>query len=165
MAIKGRVWVFGDNIDTDVITPGRFLFSAVEEAAEHAFEAIDPLFSKNVRPGDVIVAGKNFGCGSSRENAPSVIKYLGIACVLAEGFARIFFRNCIAVGLPVLSVSGIAGAVSPRDKVTVQFDTGRIVVQRTGQVLQAIPLHPEMHRIIQAGGIDNMLSRLSSQKE
>jgi 3-isopropylmalate/(R)-2-methylmalate dehydratase small subunit len=165
MEITGRVWVFGDNIDTDIITPGRFSFSPVEEAAGHAFEAIDPSFPTKVRPGDILVAGKNFGCGSSRENAPAVLKCVGIACVIAEDFARIFFRNSIAVGLPVLSVRGIAGAVSATDEVTVQFDTGRIVVQRTGQELHAIPLHPEMRKIIEAGGIDKMLSRLNSLKE
>jgi 3-isopropylmalate dehydratase small subunit len=159
--IKGRVWVFGDNIDTDIISPGRYLFSPVEEAAQHAFEAINPEFSKKVKPSDIIVAGRNFGCGSSREIAPQVLKYLGIACVLAEDFARIFFRNAIAVGLPALVVKGISGRVVPLDEVRISFDSGEVIVKRTGETLRGIPLHPKMRDFIKAGGIEGILRALA----
>lgn len=160
MSIQGKVWVFGDNIDTDIINPGRYLFSPLEEAAEHAFEALDPEFAKKVGPGDIIVAGKNFGCGSSRETAPQIIRHLGVACVLAENFARIFFRNSIAIGLPVLPVEGISKGLLPGDEVVVSLDSGEVSVKRTGAIFKARPLHKTMQAVIQAGGIDELLKEL-----
>jgi 3-isopropylmalate/(R)-2-methylmalate dehydratase small subunit len=160
MIIQGRAWVFGDNIDTDIINPGTYLLSPLEEASTHAFEAIEPEFSKNVRSGDVIVAGRNFGCGSSRETAPQVIKHLGISCVIAESFARIFFRNAIAVGLPVLVVKDMSDKISPLDEIQISLDDGEVLLKRTGQTLKAIPLHPRMRAFIDAGGIDGILKTL-----
>ena len=163
MNFQGRAWVFGDDIDTDVITPGRFLFAPVEEAASHAFEAVHPDFPTEVRPGDIIVAGKHFGCGSARENAPHVLKFLGIACILAENFARTFFRNAIAVGMPVMTVAGLSLEVTAGDELTVSFDTGKVTVKRTGRTLEGAPLHPSMHSIVLSGGIDGVLSKLSHE--
>lgn len=160
MVIQGRAWVFGDNVDTDQIITGRYLYTPIEEAAPHAFEAIDPEFSKKVRSGDIIVAGRNFGCGSSREGAPQVLKYLGVAGVLAENFARIFFRNAIAIGLPALAVKGISGKILTLDEVRISFDLGEVFVKRTGEILRATPLHPRMQAFIDAGGIDGVLRNL-----
>jgi 3-isopropylmalate/(R)-2-methylmalate dehydratase small subunit len=161
MTIQARAWVFGDNVDTDVITPGKYLFSPMEEASQHVFEAVLPEFTKEVRPGDIIVAGRNFGCGSAREAAPQVLKYLGIACVLAESFARIFFRNSIAVGLPALTVQGISEKLSPMDEIRISFDSGEVCIVRTAEILKATPLHPKMQAIIEAGGMDGLLKTIS----
>lgn len=160
MFIRGRAWVFGDNIDTDIITPGRYLLSPVEEAAQHAFECIEPEFSKQVRPGDIIVAGRNFGCGSARETAPQALKYLGIACILAEDFSRIFFRNAIAIGLPAIAVKGISGKIAPTDEITVSLDSGEVRIEKTGEIIRASPLHPRIKNIIEAGGVEGILKRL-----
>lgn len=160
MIIYGRAWVFGDRIDTDCIVPGRFLFSPVEQAAQHAFEAVDPEFSQKVRAGDIIVAGKNFGCGSSREIAPQVIKHLGVACVLAEDMARIFFRNAIAIGLPVLTAEGISGKVQPLDPLEVFLDSCEIQNKRTGDIIHGRSLDLKMLAIIEAGGIDQILKNI-----
>ncbi len=162
MQFQGKAWVFGDDIDTDVITPGRFLFAPVEEAASHAFEAIHPDFPTQVRAGDIIVAGNNFGCGSARENAPYVLKFLGVACILAENFARTFFRNAIAVGMPVMSVAGLSREVAAGDELMISFDTGKVIVKRTGRTLEGIPLHPSMHSIILSGGINGVLSKFGN---
>ncbi len=159
MIMEGRAWVFGHNIDTDVITPGQYMASPVPEAAQHAFEAIAPDFSKSVKPGDIIVAGRNFGCGSSREIAPQVIKHLGIGCILAESYARIFFRNAIAIGLPAMEVEGVS-SLKTGDRISVDSDTGRIRGGAEAADLQAVPLHPKMREIIEAGGIDGMLKKL-----
>lgn len=163
MEFQGGAWVFGDNIDTDVITPGRFLFAPVEEAASHAFEAIHPHFSTQVKPGDIIVAGRHFGCGSARENAPDVLKFLGIACILAENFARTFFRNAIAVGMPVMTVRGLSQEVADGDELSVSVDSGNVTVKRTGRTFEGIPLHPNMRSIILSGGIDGVLSNLKKE--
>jgi 3-isopropylmalate dehydratase small subunit len=160
MLIDGRVWVFGDHINTDLINPGRFMLSLIEEAAQHTFEAIVPDFAKLVRKGDVIVAGKNFGCGSSREMAPQVLKYLGIACILAEDFARIFFRNSIAIGLPAVSVKDISKKVSNMDEVSISLDSGEVILKKTGEVLKTFPLHPKMRDFINKGGIEGILRTL-----
>jgi 3-isopropylmalate/(R)-2-methylmalate dehydratase small subunit len=163
MTILGRAWVFGNNVDTDVITSGKYLFSPMEEASQHTFEAILPDFPQKVRPGDIIVAGRNFGCGSARESAPQVLKYSGIACILAEGFSRIFFRNSIAVGLPALIVEGVSRRVSPMDEISVSLDSGDVIILRTGEILKTIPLHPKMRAIIDAGGMDGLLSQLAGK--
>jgi len=162
MIVQGRAWVFGHNIDTDIINPGPYMLSPLEEAAPHAFEALDPGFAKNVRPGDIIVAGANFGCGSSRETAPQVLKHLGVGCILAEGFARIFFRNAIAIGLPVLVVRGASERIDPLDDLSINVDEGEVFIKRTGEVLEAIPLHPKMRAFIEAGGIVGLLKNLAA---
>jgi len=159
MPICGRAWVFGDDISTDLINPGPYLVSPVEEAAMHTFEAIDPGYSEKVKPGDVIVAGKNFGCGSSRETAVLVLKHLGIACVVAESFARIFFRNAIALGLSAMVCKDVSRKVLPLDEVEILTDSGEVVVKRTGEVLHGVPLDEKMRTLIEAGGVDGLLRK------
>jgi 3-isopropylmalate/(R)-2-methylmalate dehydratase small subunit len=160
MLIRGKAWVFGDNIDTDIIHPGPYLLSAIPEAAVHAFEAIHPQFSKEVRSGDLIVAGKNFGCGSSRETAVEILKHLGIGCILADSYARIFFRNAIALGMPALVVKDISRKVLPADELDVSIDSGEVIVKRTAEIVKGIPLHQKMLSLIRAGGIDGLLKKL-----
>ncbi|HQI00343.1 MAG TPA: 3-isopropylmalate dehydratase [Deltaproteobacteria bacterium] len=161
MIIQGKAWIFGNNIDTDLIVPGQYLMATLEEQAKHVFEAIEPSFVRNVKAGDIIVAGKNFGCGSSREMAPQVLKHLGIGCILAEDFARIFFRNAIAVGLPSLTVKGISEIDRGVDQISVSLDSGRVIVKSTGQEFFASPLPEKMREIINAGGIDGILKDLA----
>ncbi|RPJ79770.1 MAG: 3-isopropylmalate dehydratase [Alphaproteobacteria bacterium] len=128
--IVGRVWKFGDDIDTDVIIPGKYLRTKdMQIFAAHAMEGIDPEFSKNVKPGDIIVAGTNFGCGSSREQAPLALKYAGVACVIAKSFARIFFRNAINVGLPLLEADVDC---QEGDEIKVDLLKGEVVVPEKG---------------------------------
>lgn len=164
MSIEGRAWVFGHNIDTDAILPGRYLSAPLNEAARHAFESIAPDWAEAVQSGDIIVAGRNFGCGSSRENAPHVIKHLGIACILAESYARIFLRNAIAIGLPALMVNDVSSLIMPMDKVHVDLDTGGIQVQGVPKVIHAVPLHPQMKLFIEAGGIEGILKTWGERK-
>ncbi len=160
MRIRGRAWVFGDDISTDLINPGPYLVSPVEEAALHTFEAIAPGYWKKVKPGDVIIAGKNFGCGSSRETAVLVLKHLGIECVVAESFARIFFRNAIALGLSAMVCKDACRKVLPLDEVEVATNSGELTVKRTGEVLQGVPLDEKMRTLIEAGGVDGLLKKL-----
>jgi 3-isopropylmalate dehydratase small subunit len=160
MRIQGRAWVFGDDISTDLINPGPYLVSPVEEAAMHTFEAIDPEYWKKVKPGDVIVAGKNFGCGSSRETAVLVLKHLGIECVVAESFARIFFRNAIALGLAAMVCTDVSRKIDPLDEVTIATDSGEVIVKRTGEVFHGVPLDEKMRTLIEAGGVDGLLKKL-----
>jgi len=125
---KGKVWKYGDNINTDVIFPGKYTYSVLEaeEMAQHALEDIDPDFSKKVKPGDVIVAGRNFGCGSSREQAASCLKYAGIKAVIACSFARIFFRNAVNQGLPVIQSEEAVKALETGDRIDIDFKQGTI---------------------------------------
>ncbi|MGI6264908.1 MAG: 3-isopropylmalate dehydratase small subunit [Acutalibacteraceae bacterium] len=154
MNTKGRVFKYPDNVDTDVIIPARYLNTAdARELAAHCMEDIDADFVKNVRPGDVMVAGWNFGCGSSREHAPLVIKTCGTGCVIAKSFARIFYRNAINIGLPILECPEAADAIKAGDEVSVDFDTGVITDRTTGGVFQAQPFPPFIQNIIQKGGL------------
>ncbi len=157
MLIRGRVWKFGDNIDTDVIIPFKYKAATNDpyELAKHAMEGIDPEFSKKVRPGDVIVAGKNFGCGSSREQAPIALKYAGIAAVLAESFARIFYRNAFNIGLPPLIVPGISKKVEQGDEVEIDLTKGTVKILKTGEVLHFTPIKGYMKELLEAGGLVN----------
>jgi len=161
MHVHGRAWIFGDNIDTDLIVPGQYLASPLEETVKHAFEAIDPDFAKEVKPGDVIVAGSNFGCGSSRENAPQVIKHLGVGCILAESFARIFFRNAIAIGLPTLTINSISGKIKRLDMIDISLENGEVYLAASGEKFMADPLPQKMYEIIEAGGIDGLLKNIA----
>ena len=163
MIIQGRAWVLGDNVDTDVIVPGQFLASPVEEAAPHALEAVLPDFAGNVKPGDVIVAGRNFGCGSSREIAPQALKHLGVGCILARDFARIFFRNAIAIGLPALALREDPDAVKQLDELIVDTETGVVRPASGGGEISAFPLPARMWEIIEAGGIDGMLKKIAAR--
>ena len=160
MNTKGKVFKYPDNVDTDVIIPARYLnTSDANELAKHCMEDIDTEFVKNVRKGDVMVAGWNFGCGSSREHAPLVIKTCGTGCVIAKSFARIFYRNAINIGLAILECPEAADGISAGDEVEVDFDTGVITDVTTGKTYQAQPFPEFIQNIISAGGLLKSLKK------
>lgn len=151
-----KVWRYGDHVDTDVIIPARYLnISDFKELSEHAMEDIDTTFASHVQPGDIIVAGRNFGCGSSREHAPIVIQQKGVACIIAESFARIFYRNAINIGLPVLEIGEEAKKIQAGDQVEVDFDKGEIHVVNKGLTIKTHPLPAFVRKIAEAGGLVN----------
>ena len=154
MKLKGKVFKYGDNVDTDVIIPARYLNSSTpENLAAHCMEDIDKNFADEVSEGDIIVGGKNFGSGSSREHAPLAIKYAGVSCVVAESFARIFYRNSINIGLPILECPEAAKVAEAGDELEVDIDNGEIKNMRTGESYQAAPFPPFMQEIIKDGGL------------
>ena len=154
MNTEGKVFKYPDNVDTDVIIPARYLnTSDAQELSKHCMEDIDAEFVKNVNKGDIMVAGWNFGCGSSREHAPLVIKTCGTGCVIAKSFARIFYRNAINIGLPILECPEAADGISAGDEVTVDFDTGIITDLTTKKTYQAQPFPEFIQNIIKAGGL------------
>lgn len=158
MQANGFVHKYPDNVDTDVIIPARYLNTPeAKELAAHCMEDIDPDFVKKVQPGDIMVGGANFGCGSSREHAPLAIKTAGVSCVIAATFARIFYRNAINIGLPILECPAASEAIQAGDKVHVDFDTGVITDETTGQTFQAQPFPPFIQEIIKAGGLMNSI--------
>lgn len=158
MNAKGIVHKFGDNVDTDVIIPARYLNRSDEEwLASHCMEDIDADFAKNVKPGDIMVAEANFGCGSSREHAPIAIKASGISCVIASTFARIFYRNAINIGLAILECDEAARDIKANDEVEVDFDSGVITNITTGKTYQAQPFPPFIQNIIKNGGLMNSI--------
>ncbi len=158
MNAKGTVFKYGDNIDTDVIIPARYLNTqSAAELASHCMEDIDKTFITRVQPGDIIVGGENFGCGSSREHAPLAIKAAGVSCVIAKSFARIFYRNSINIGMPILECPAASEAIANGDTVAIDFDTGVITDETTGQTFQAAPFPPFIQKIIAAGGLMNSL--------
>lgn len=158
MIAQGKVHKFGDNIDTDVIIPARYLnTTSHEELASHCMEDIDKDFVNKVQAGDIIVAKKNFGCGSSREHAPIAIKASGVSCVIASTFARIFYRNAINIGLAILECDEAANEINEGDEVHVDFDTGVITDNTTGKTYQAEPFPPFIQNIIQKGGLLNSI--------
>ena len=158
MQANGFVHKYPDNVDTDVIIPARYLNTPDEkELAAHCMEDIDPDFVKKVQPGDIMVGGANFGCGSSREHAPLAIKTAGVSCVIAATFARIFYRNAINIGLPILECPAASEVIQAGDKVHVDFDTGVITDETTGQTFQAQPFPPFIQEIIKAGGLMNSI--------
>ncbi|MBO4376492.1 MAG: 3-isopropylmalate dehydratase small subunit [Lachnospiraceae bacterium] len=160
MEALGNVFKYGDNVDTDVIIPARYLNSSdPAELATHAMEDIDKDFVKKVQKGDIIVAGKNFGCGSSREHAPIAIKASGVSCVIAPTFARIFYRNSINIGLPIVECPEAAEAIKAGDKVSVNFDTGEIRDLTTNQSFKGQPFPEFMQRIIKAEGLVNYVNQ------
>jgi 3-isopropylmalate/(R)-2-methylmalate dehydratase small subunit len=154
MRISGKVWKYGANVDTDAIIPARYLnvFTAGELAA-HCMEDVDASFVKEAQPGDIIVATTNFGCGSSREHAPLALKGAGIGCVIAGSFARIFYRNAINIGLPILECPEAVAGTEKEQRLEVELDTGLIHNLDTGQTYRARPYPPFMMDIIQAGGL------------
>ena len=154
MEARGSVFKYGDNIDTDVIIPARYLNTQnARELADHCMEDIDKTFITRVQDGDIMVGGENFGCGSSREHAPLAIKTAGIACVIAASFARIFYRNAINIGLPILECPAASRAIREGDTVSVNFDTGVITDETTGETFQAEPFPPFIQKIIRSGGL------------
>jgi 3-isopropylmalate/(R)-2-methylmalate dehydratase small subunit len=150
--IRGRVWKFGDNIDTDQIMPGKYLKLSRAEAVPHVMEGIDPEFARKVRPGDIIVAGANFGSGSSRESAATALKDIGVGAVVAKFFARIFFRNAINFALPVLECAE-TDRISEGDDLEVLPEEGLIINHTTGERFQATKLPPQVLEILRAGGL------------
>ena len=159
MKAEGKVFKFGDNVDTDVIIPARYLNSSdPKELAEHCMEDIAKDFVKKVSKGDIIVAEKNFGCGSSREHAPISIKAAGVSCVIAETFARIFYRNAINIGLPILECPEAAKAIKDGDQVEVNFDDGVITDKTTGKTFKGQAFPEFMQKIIAAEGLVNYIN-------
>jgi 3-isopropylmalate/(R)-2-methylmalate dehydratase small subunit len=153
MIFRGRVWRFGNNVDTDVIIPVQHCRGSVSELAKHCMEGIDPNFSEKVHPGDIMVAGTNFGCGSSREPAPVAIKAAGISCVIARSFARIFYRNAFNVGLPLLESSEIPATIKEGDELEVDLDLGNIKIISMDTSFKANAIPPFMQELIHDGGL------------
>jgi 3-isopropylmalate/(R)-2-methylmalate dehydratase small subunit len=165
MKATGKAIKFGDNVDTDVILPGKYLvLTDPKELAKHAMEGLDPAFPEKAKKGVIVVGGKNFGCGSSREQAPLALKYAGVKCVIAESFARIFFRNAINIGLPIIECKGISAAVDNGDEIAVDFEAGEIRNVSQGKSLQASKLPPFILEILSDGGlIENLRRRLNKK--
>lgn len=165
MQAKGRVFKYGDNVDTDVIIPARYLNSSdPEELASHCMEDIDREFVNKVSRGDIIVADKNFGCGSSREHAPIAIKAAGVSCVIAETFARIFYRNAINIGLPIIECPQAAQEIESGDEVEVDFDSGMIYDRTKGTQYQGQAFPEFMQKLITAGGLVKYTNEVRRQK-
>jgi 3-isopropylmalate/(R)-2-methylmalate dehydratase small subunit len=162
MKVSGPAMKFGNNVDTDVVLPGKYLVLVDPyELAKHALEGLDPDFPDKAKSGVIIVGGKNFGCGSSREQAPLALKYSGVKCVIAESFARIFFRNAINIGLPVIECKGISAAVDNGDELTVDFEAGTVQDLSKGKSFQVAKLPPFILEILSDGGlIENLRRRM-----
>lgn len=160
MLLKGNVFKYGDHVDTDVIIPAKYLNTAdPKELAKHCMEDIDTSYAGKVKPGDIIVAGVNFGCGSSREHAPLAIKGSGASCIIAKTFARIFFRNAINIGLPILECPEAVDGISNGDVVEVDTDTGVITNVTTGKEFKAQPFPPFLQNIIESGGLVKSIAK------
>ena len=156
--VQGKAHKYPDNVDTDVIIPARYLNTADhKELAAHCMEDIDAQFKHNVKPGDVMAAGWNFGCGSSREHAPIAIRESGVACIIAKSFARIFYRNAINIGLPILESAEAAEVIAAGDTVSIDFGTGVITDETTGETFQALPFPEFIQNIIDNDGLLNSL--------
>jgi len=154
MRLKGRIWRFGADVDTDIIIPARYLNTSDPQVlASHCMEGIDPNFPQKVKEGDIIVAGDNFGCGSSREHAPLAIKAVGVSCVVAESFARIFYRNAFNVGLPILECPQAVEEAEEGEVMEIDLDTGRVSNLTKGKEYQAHPIPPFMQELIRVGGL------------
>ena len=160
-----RIWLLGDDIDTDVLAPGAFMKGSIEELSKHCLEAVEPGFAENVKTGDVIVAGQNFGAGSSREQAALVLKLLGIEAIIARSFGGIFFRNAFNIALPLFTVKSIQG-ISAGDQLTIDIETSQILNQNTGQkvIAETLPVH--LVSIVRSGGlIPHLQNRLAQQQK
>jgi 3-isopropylmalate/(R)-2-methylmalate dehydratase small subunit len=157
MILTGKVWRYGDNVDTDVIIPARYLnTSEPKELAVHCMEDIDPGFAGSVAPGDIMAAGRNFGCGSSREHAPVALRASGISCIIAASFARIFYRNAINIGLPLIELPAV-DEIQAGDSVSIEVASGKVTNQTTGKTYQAEPLPEFIQEIARAGGLINFV--------
>jgi 3-isopropylmalate/(R)-2-methylmalate dehydratase small subunit len=165
MKFEGKAVKFGNNVDTDVILPGQYM-TLVDpyELAKHALAGLDPDFPEKAKKGVIVVGGKNFGCGSSREQAPLALKYAGVRCVLAESFARIFFRNAINIGLPVIECKGISAAVETGDELKVDFEAGKVENVSNGKKFQVEKLPPFILEILADGGLIENLHRRTKKK-
>jgi 3-isopropylmalate/(R)-2-methylmalate dehydratase small subunit len=162
--MKGKVWKFGDNVNTDLIIPARYLnTSDHKELAEHVMEDADADFAKKVRRGDIIVGGENFGCGSSREHAPIAIKTAGVACVVAKSFARIFFRNAINIGLPIVECPAAVDGTDDGDTLDVEISAGVITNARTGKTFKFPPFPKELQGIVAEGGLINYVKKTAAK--
>ena len=158
--MKGKTWKFGDDINTDLIIPARYLnTSRPEELARHCLEGVDPEFSKKVRQGDIIIAGKNFGCGSSREHAPIALKAAGVSCIVAQSFARIFYRNSFNIGLPILECPEAVDAISEGHEVEINMESGAIRDVTRGKTFKARPIPKFMQELVRTGGLLNYTMR------
>ena len=160
MELHGRVWKFGDNIDTDLIIPARYLnvFDPLE-LAKHCMEDINPAFAQEIQPGDIIVAGKNFGCGSSREHAPLALKAAGVSAIIAPSFARIFYRNAFNIGLPIFEFPPATEKIRTGDEIAINMATGVITNLTQNEQYQTTPIPPFMQEIISAGGLINHIQK------
>jgi 3-isopropylmalate/(R)-2-methylmalate dehydratase small subunit len=163
MSRAGRVWRFGDNIDTDVLAPGLYMKKPIAEMAEHCLEAVDPRFAREVRPGDVVVAGRNFGMGSSREQAAQALLALGVSAILAKSFGGIFYRNALNYGLLALTCAE-ADRIAAGDRLAIDGVKGEIVVERTGERLACEPLPPHLLEMIEDGGLVAHLEKKLARK-
>ena len=158
-----KAWVFGDNIDTDVIAPGRYMKYGIEEIAKHCLTAVLPSFPADVKPGDAVVGGRNFGAGSSREQAPEALKHLGVSVLIAESFAGLFYRNAINLGLPAVACAK-AKRIRPGDDLQVDLESGRIDNRTTGETLACEPVPPFLMTIIRDGGLVPHLEKKLARK-
>jgi 3-isopropylmalate/(R)-2-methylmalate dehydratase small subunit len=166
MILEGKVWIFGDNINTDLILPGKYMrVTDREELGKHAMEGQDPNFSQKISKGDILVAGRYFGCGSSREQAPVALKYAGIAVVVAESYARIFYRNALNIGLPVLEIEETKRIAKEGERIRINVETGEIRNLDTGHTFQAKPIPDFMLDIIREGGLINKIKKQVAKKE
>lgn len=164
--LQGKVWRFGNDVDTDLIIPARYLnTSDPKELAQHCMEDADPTFAGKVGQGDIIAAGKNFGCGSSREHAPIAIKAAGVSCVIAASFARIFYRNAINIGLPILESAEASQRIAEGDQVEVDLDTGKIINLTKNETYQATAFPPFMQELINTGGLIEYVKKRINGKE
>jgi 3-isopropylmalate/(R)-2-methylmalate dehydratase small subunit len=162
---SGRAWVFGDNVDTDVLAPGKYMKSGIDDLARHCLEAVDPGFAANVRAGDVVVGRRNFGTGSSREQAPQALKHLGVVALVAESFAGLFYRNALNLGLAAV-VCPDAHRIRAGDRVRVDPEAGRIENASTGEVLACEPIPGHLMQMVRDGGlVPHLEKRLRAQKE
>jgi 3-isopropylmalate/(R)-2-methylmalate dehydratase small subunit len=150
--VTGRAWVLGDDVDTDALAPGKYMKYGIEEIARHCLEAVDAGFATAVRPGDVVVGGRNFGAGSSREQAPQALKHLGVAALVAESFAGLFYRNALNLGLPALTCRD-AKRIRAGDRLRVDAERGRIDNETTGEALVCEPIPPHLMQMIRDGGL------------
>jgi len=165
MKIRGKAIKFGNDVNTDVILPGKYLVLIDPyELAKHAMESLDPAFPEKAKEGVIVVGGKNFGCGSSREQAPLALKYAGVKCLLAESFARIFFRNAINIGLPVIECKGISNAVETGDELVVDFEAGKVENVSNDKKFQVEKLPPFILEILADGGLIENLRRRINKK-
>jgi 3-isopropylmalate/(R)-2-methylmalate dehydratase small subunit len=162
---RGKVWKFGNHVDTDAMTPGKYMSAPQAELMKHVLEVINPRFPREVKPGDMIVAGTNFGCGSSRESGPAALKTLGIGAVIAESFARIFFRNAIAIGLPAITCPEVSALFADGDELELDLVSGKITNLTRGKTVYAQPLPEQMLEVLSQGGILPLLKQMASKQK